>query len=160
MYNVPEVDAVVKKWSDVDYLEKKLGTKSYRTEVSKTNHFMYWSSRGGGLRGKWTPPTEITQMTFEDWLEVAVRGQNKSLEERNHKYFRVSSDSGNQWLYDELPFFKPKKSLFLKEPAEQRGIHCRFGMRSVIAEAHFDGSRNSIVMLGTERAVDIRILDV
>ena len=26
--------------------------------------------------------------------------------------------------------------------------YCRFGMRSVIAEAHFDGSRNFIVLLG------------
>ena len=34
------------------------------------------------------------------------------------------------------------------DPREQRGIHCRFGMRSVIAEAHFDGSRNAVMMLG------------
>ena len=33
------------------------------------------------------------------------------------------------------------------EPQYQQGIHCRFGMRSVIAEAHFDRSRNSIAML-------------
>jgi ribosomal protein L16 Arg81 hydroxylase len=51
-------------------------------------------------------------------------------------------------LYDELPFFKPKKSVFMVNPDEQRGIHCRFGMRSVAAEAHFDGSRNAVVQLG------------
>jgi len=73
-----------------------------------------------------------------------------SLEEREHQYFRVSSDSpGNEWLYDELPFFaKGQKTLMLVDPRAQRGIHCRFGMRSVIAEAHFDGSRNSIAMIG------------
>jgi hypothetical protein len=30
---------------------------------------------------------------------------------------------------------------------QQKGIHCRFGMKSVIAEAHYDGSRNAIVQL-------------
>jgi ribosomal protein L16 Arg81 hydroxylase len=30
-------------------------------------------------------------------------------------------------------------------------IHCRFGMKGVIAENHFDGSRNSIVVLGGSR---------
>ena len=81
-------------------------------------------------------------------FQVAVKGQNKTLDDRTHQYFRVSSDSGNSWLFDELPFFKPKESIFIVKPSEQRGIHCRFGMRSIIAEAHFDGSRNAVVMLG------------
>lgn len=155
VYNIPEVNEVSKKWNDIDYLHSKLGSKAYRTETSRSNHFMYWN--GGGsrmLRGstvKWTPPTGLAQVTFEDWLELAVKGQNKTLEDRTHQYFRVSSDMGNEWLFDELPFFQPKKSLLLVEPREQRGIHCRFGMRSVIAEAHFDGSRNTIAMLGGMR---------
>lgn len=153
MYNIPEVDAVAKKWSDVDYLQHKLGKKKYRTESSKDNHFMYWRGNGNMfLRGKdgkkWTPPTSVTAVKYEDWLQLAVKGQNTSLENRTHQYFRVSSDMGNEWLFNELPFFKPVKSLFLVDPKEQRGIHCRFGMRSVIAEAHFDGGRNAVVLLG------------
>ena len=116
-----------------------------------------------------------------------MRGQNKSLDVRKHEYFRVSSDGENHFLFKELPFFQPKKNLFLVNPKEQKGIHCRystiytlpihpytplytlysplyipysplytpihpytgrFGMRSIIAEAHFDGSRNTVVMLG------------
>jgi hypothetical protein len=77
-----------------------------------------------------------------------VKSQNKTLEERQYEYFRVSSDQGNPWLFHELPFFKPEKSLFIVSPSSQQGIHCRFGMRSVIAEAHYDGSRNSVVQLG------------
>lgn len=153
VYNIPEVDAVVKKWSNLDYLVSKLGTKTkYRTETSKTNHFMYWRGGGGFLRNpdgsKWNPPTGTASVTFEEWLEVSVKGQNKSLDDRLHQYFRVSSDANNEWLFDELPFFQPKESLMMVNPREQRGIHCRFGMRSVIAEAHFDGSRNAIAMLG------------
>ena len=36
-------------------------------------------------------------------------------------------------------------------PSQQKGIHCRFGMKGVIAENHFDGSRNQVVILGGER---------
>jgi len=155
VFNIPEVDEVVRKWSNLDYLVQRLGSRTkYRTETSKNNHFMYWrgGSHGGFLRNpdgsKWSPPTGLASLTFEEWLETSVKGQNVSLENRVHQYFRVSSDSDTNWLFDELPFFKPKKSLMMVEPREQRGIHCRFGMRSVIAEAHFDGSRNAVVMIG------------
>ena len=148
VYNIPEVDNVVHKWNNVDYLSRLLGSKKYRVEASVNNHFMYWNNaRGNFLRTekgkKWKPPTDIISAQFENWLELAVKGQNKTLENRTHQYFRVSSDAGNEWLFNELPFFKPTKSLFLVDPREQKGIHCRFGMRSVIAEAHFDGSRNA-----------------
>jgi ribosomal protein L16 Arg81 hydroxylase len=33
----------------------------------------------------------------------------------------------------------------------QMGIHCRFGMKGVIAENHFDGSRNSIAVFSGSR---------
>lgn len=161
VYNIPEVDSVVKKWNNVDYLHAKLGRKSYRTETSKDNHFMYWHGNLGGYRNKdgtrWKPPTDIIAEPFESWLEVAVKNQNRSLDSRTHQYFRVSSDQENAWLFDELPFFKPKASLFMVDPREQRGIHCRFGMRGVIAEAHFDGSRNAVVLLGGLRRYEIKI---
>lgn len=156
VYNIPEVDAVVRKWNDVDYMHKLLGNKKYRTETSEDNHFMYWrQAKGSFLRtaegAGWKPPTSIVSTSFAEWLEFAVKNQNKTLDEREHQYFRVSSDMGNSWLYDELPFFKPKKSLMMVEPREQKGIHCRFGMRSVIAEAHFDGTRNAVVELAGMR---------
>ncbi len=35
-----------------------------------------------------------------------------------------------------------------------QGIHCRFGMSSIIAESHFDGGRNFIAMVrGKKRYV-------
>lgn len=75
VYNIPEVDTVVKNWNNLDYLHKKLGAKQYRTETSKSNHFMYWHSTGKNLRGndgkKWEPPTDIISEQFEQWLEVS-----------------------------------------------------------------------------------------
>lgn len=154
-YNIEEIDNVANKWGDLEYLSRKLGHKPYRTETSKTNHFMYWSGpknhhrlRNGQL---WSPPTDVIQTTFQEWVDLAIQGQNETLEDRKHEYFRVSSDMNNDWLFDELPFFKPKPSMFIVDPAEQRGIHCRFGMRGVTAEAHFDAGRNAVVMLGGMR---------
>ena len=79
-----------------------------------------------------------------------------------HWYYRLIGCGGmgndgscdkdsSEYLYDEMPFFQPNESLYVVEPTEQKGIHCRFGMDGVIAENHFDGSRNSIVLLKGQR---------
>ena len=61
-------------------------------------------------------------------------------------------DKGSsEFLFDELPFFQPRANLYMVEPHKQKGIHCRFGMRGVIAENHFDQSRNAIALMGGER---------
>ena len=59
----------------------------------------------------------------------------------------LAPKSKNSWLFKELTWFQPVKQLFIVEPRYQQGIHCRFGMRSIIAEAHFDRSRNAISMM-------------
>lgn len=159
VYNVPAVDNLVKKWSNVDYINKLLQGKRYHSETSTSNHFMYF--RGGkgkivksfnGTSVAWTPPTKSVKITFEDWLKVAVKGQNMDNNNlREHIYFRVTAQNKraeNGWLFDETEIFKPEKSFFIVEPKEQRGIHCRFGMRSIIAENHYDGSRNFVMEVG------------
>jgi len=56
------------------------------------------------------------------------------------------------FVYDELSIFDPRKrrdsEFYIVDPAEERGINCRFGMRGVIAANHFDQSRNMIAILG------------
>jgi ribosomal protein L16 Arg81 hydroxylase len=37
------------------------------------------------------------------------------------------------------------------DPHQQRGINCRFGMKGVIAELHYDQSRNFIVVMNGQR---------
>jgi hypothetical protein len=97
VYNNPEVDAVVERWGDLNYMNKKIGpSKKYKTATSKDNHFMYYHG-GKNRKNKdwvdqhgrpWEPPTADTDMTFEEWLNVAVDNHNKSLSERKHFYFR------------------------------------------------------------------------
>lgn len=58
----------------------------------------------------------------------------------------------SEYLFDELPFFQPRpQQLYLTDPRQQKGIHCRFGMPGIVAENHFDASRNAIVVLGGQR---------
>ncbi len=40
---------------------------------------------------------------------------------------------------------------FMVDPKEERGINCRFGMKGIIAENHFDVARNFIVVLRGQR---------
>ncbi len=64
---------------------------------------------------------------------------------------RVSASSISHWVFEDLQFYQPVKSFFIVEPSQQKGIHCRFGMNSVISENHWDGSRNFAVTLGGSR---------
>ncbi|CAM9184918.1 unnamed protein product, partial [Phaeothamnion confervicola] len=73
-----------------------------------------------------------------------------------HYYFRVSEEPGksNGFVARSVSFLAPgdgKSTLFLKDPKSQKGIHCRFGMHGVIAEAHHDGSRNAVAMVSGRR---------
>lgn len=89
-------------------------------------------------------------------------GEYVAAPNQEHWYFRLigcgltgqtgACDKGSsEYLFDELPFFQPVNNLYMADGGQQKGIHCRFGMKGVIAENHFDGSRNSLVLLGGSR---------
>lgn len=111
----------------------------------------------------WQEPTKMMRMPYLEWLEHANITDDTQLgPDHPHWYYRLigcgetgpsgECDKGSsEYLFDELTFFQPKPGLYLVEYDKQKGIHCRFGMKGVIAENHFDGSRNSIVVLGGER---------
>lgn len=42
--------------------------------------------------------------------------------------------------------YNPIRNLFMVNPEQERGLNCRFGMKGIIAEAHFDPTRNWIIM--------------
>lgn len=115
-----------------------------------------------GLKN-WKEPTKMLRMTYLDWLSHANLTEQAAVgPDDPHWYFRLigcgetgpegECDRGSsEYLFDELPYFQPKEGLYIVDPIEQKGIHCRFGMNGVIAENHFDQSRNAIVVLGGER---------
>ncbi|KAL7498097.1 hypothetical protein ACHAWT_009859 [Skeletonema menzelii] len=108
----------------------------------------------------------ITRKKQDDSLENDDRDQDNSTEEeklKNWYYFRlraslskaIEGSPSDNFVYDELPFFDPRKrsksQFYIVDPSEERGINCRFGMRGVIAANHFDMSRNFIMIFGGER---------
>lgn len=148
VYNNPLADKIATDWSTPGFLERRLGSRSYRTERSDDNHFMYYSEASSKhLRG-WRPPTTNVNMRYSEWLRRARDVYNASLLQP-HYYFRVSPPDIRP---DDVPIFLPpprgERSLFLREPATSKGVHCRFGCAGIIAEAHYDGSRNAIAQLG------------
>lgn len=102
------------------------------------------------------PPTDMLRMTYLEWLKhanVTTPKHDKNEEkkegededdvvgpEHEHWYFRLigcgltgqdgSCDKGSsEYLFDELPFFQPVDNLYLRVGEQQKGIHCRFGMK-------------------------------
>lgn len=160
LYDVPEFERVRKKWSD-EYLTSVLGDNmGVHVEHSDTNHFMYWS---GKKTKDWEPPTEILkegEMMWGEWLKHAKKADKEKPDNKKaeHYYFMHSAmrgDRRNTFIARDLPVFSSgKKNFFIVAPDMNKGIQCRFGMRGIIAEAHYDGGRNNVAMLkGTKRYI-------
>jgi len=138
--------------------EAKIRREAEAKANKRKHHF-------GGYRvekpANWSQPTQMMRMNYEEWVSHANVSDDQLGPDKPHWYYRLigcgsmgdgKCDKGSsEYLFDELTFFQPKKGLYLSEPDKQKGIHCRFGMKGVIAENHFDGSRNAIVVLGGER---------
>jgi ribosomal protein L16 Arg81 hydroxylase len=74
--------------------------------------------------------------------------------QQEHWYFRLNAMMNKHGhVYEELPFFDPTlgESMTMIDPTQHRGINCRFGMKGVIAETHFDSSSNFITLMGGQR---------
>ena len=159
LQNYPDLLRTAERWSHKGYLSKLVGPGRYRNEYAhNSNHLMYWKAQGRGARrlpDGWKPPTQNVELTFDEWYAKAMELEHATVTTSvDHWYFRLNGDSRQRgdFLYDELPIFLPtKQTLFMVEPNDQRGINCRFGMKGVIAETHYDFSRNWIVMLGGQK---------
>ncbi len=153
--NHPELWRTAERWSSYDYLHKLLGgdDSMYRNEHSRDNHMPYWKLRGPMQAPPgWVAPTDNVELSYSDWYGKAMQleASDQSITEAEHYYFRLNGlfDGENGFLYDELPIFLPtQKSFFMPEPENQRGINCRFGSKGIIAETHYDFSRNFIIIL-------------
>lgn len=159
----------VERWNHPGYLRQLMGKVPHRCEYSQNNHFMYFNNPNGGKKKRrkrnknvpvgWSPPTELIHIPFEEWYSKANTPQFWSTDAQ-HWYYRLigcGSDgrcdaNSSEYLFDELPIFQPTEdNFYMVEPSRQKGIHCRFGMKGVIAENHYDGSRNFVALFGGER---------
>jgi hypothetical protein len=159
--NDPSVQKTVERWNTPNYVDTLLGDTPHRTEYSPNNHFMYWIKPGTKMRNKklkthftqiekpqgWTQPTQMMRMPYAEWLGHAQTTEVGP--DQPHWYYRLigcgemehgDCDKGSsEYLFDELPFFQPRETLYVVEPERQKGIHCRFGMKGVIAGKSYYG---------------------
>lgn len=150
--NDPEVLRVAERWSQPGYLSDILGNQKYLTEYSETNHLMYFKGNGRKLDKNWEPPITKIVMTYDEWIEKATQPLEDMGPDKPHWYFRVNGKgSNNSFLFEELPFFKPEKNFYIVDEMKTRGINCRFGMNGNIAEAHYDSSRNFVMIFGGKK---------
>ncbi|KAA0151220.1 hypothetical protein FNF29_04695 [Cafeteria roenbergensis] len=172
---VPNLLRANREWTD-EYLERNLpGARP--TEISPTNHFMFYhkgGSRQSGATAQYPIQTHSARKTFREWLDHARQIDEEVLSgkatnrETEHWYFRASSRHAsptkgirgeNSFITKSLTIYdrsKPdngdeedvaKSDFFILDAAAQRGIHCRFGQAGIVAESHYDGGRNFISMV-------------
>jgi hypothetical protein len=172
--NDPDVLRTVERWNHPEYLVKLLGNTRYMTELSMTNKYIYWNkprktvttddAETLALKDHWEPPTSMTRMNYKDWLRLAnVTDSSLTGPNSPHFYLRLTGcgslgqycdSTPAEFLYNELPFFTNSldgENFYIVDPNGQRGIHCRFGMKGIIIENHYDASRNFIVVLKGQR---------
>lgn len=156
LYDVPKVNEVVKLWND-EYLSQMMKKDmTIRTERSKTNHFMFWKSKS---YENFKQPTDFVQMSFDQWLEIAKKADREKLSsEVEHYYFHKSERIGaprSTFVGRDLDIFTPtKENFFVTNLHLNKGIQCRFGMRGIIAETHYDSGKNMVAMLrGSKRYI-------
>jgi Cupin-like domain len=154
--NTPSLLQTSERWNrNPEYLTSLYQGLKEKVEHSHNNHFMYFKIPHAieRLPPGWTPPMEIIELSFEEWYAKA-KGVTADIPNQERYYFRSKGapDSIGAFLFEELPIFKAvPNNFFMVQPDQQRGINCRFGMKGVIAETHFDESRNFVVLLGGQR---------
>ena len=154
LYDVPEFARVSLLWTDA-YLETNMGSELPHVEQSPNNHFMYWNVAGRNHEG-YVPPTQLVDLSFKTWLRLARRADEARIDsDAKHYYFMTGSparDRGSNFLSRDLtPFSTPSNNFFITDVKANKGIQCRFGMRGIIAEAHYDSGRNMVAMLRGEK---------
>ena len=117
------------------------------------------SKKGKGFKGYVPPTTVRKEIKFKQWIELAkaADAEKKNEPEKEHVYFMAAANQGDKsFICKDLKSFctKSEPNFFISEPQHNKGIQCRFGMRGIIAESHFDAGRNFVGMFrGTKRYV-------
>ena len=153
LFGVPEFAEVSRLWTD-EYLMENISEDPH-AEASDSNHFMYWNLAGRTQEG-YVPPTELVDMSFKKWLSLAHRADQVRISaDTKHFYYMSGSPprdrTGSVYSRDLKLFSTNENNFFITNVKANKGIQCRFGMRGIISEAHYDSGRNMVAMLRGEK---------
>ena len=161
LYNVVD-NELVEAYSIANLLSK-FGSSPLAMERSKDyNKFMYYTMHRKNPFEyiNWTPPQAEVIMTFSDFLTEVEKNEKTYPDpsKRPLHYFSISAKEGydTPWIRNAWRklFSHKNESLLIVEPEAFNGINCRFGMKGVIAAAHYDGHRNFLGMVrGRKRII-------
>ena len=155
MYNVQEILDVEKLWSD-KYLIRNINGIDSHVELSSSNHFMYSNSKLRYPKNT-TRPTKSIHLPFSEWLKMAKNADISKLSNSSeHYYFMIGTDGKifRNFISKDIKVFSANNNFFVTNVKMNKGIQCRFGMRGVIAESHYDGGRNMVAMVkGSKRYI-------
>jgi hypothetical protein len=121
---------------------------------------MYWNANLRSNIRFYEPPTEfVDDMPFDRWLRIAQHADSSKVKNESvHYYFMSNAPPGTKsgsFISRDLGLFSADENNFFVFNVEaNKGIQCRFGMRGIIAEAHYDSGRNMVAMLkGAKRYI-------
>ena len=173
VYNIEELDTATATWT-YSYLDANFGDSLRNVEHSEDNHFLYFAQKKGKIPpAGWSPPQQVGEMTFREFASKTIAQKNayhrkcgsmvdndngpkssimKYFRECSHKdlyYFIINALEGarESFIREDLSFFDKSNDFFVVDSGKQKGINCRFGMKGVVAEAHYDGGRNMVAMI-------------
>lgn len=146
LHNFPEAVMTAERWNTPGYMEQMINQKPPQTKKKKDHRHHIANTNN-----------QETQATFyTKWLKRAQSVMEAPTQEAGDPwYFRLSVmlQGDTSYLYEELPFFDPSKgkSFTMVDPDHHRGINCRFGMKGIVSQSHYDAQNNFIVLLGGQR---------
>jgi hypothetical protein len=96
-------------------------------------------------------------MNYDDWVKLAHRADQSNWNvESEHYYLQLGVGPGREiarnkrlknFVSSDFNFFSTTtNNFFITDVSANKGIQCRFGMKNVIAEAHYDGGKNMVAM--------------
>jgi hypothetical protein len=133
-------------------------------QESPDSFFAFFTAKNWNVHTMGEVPTKDTDFTFAKWAKHARYADSVSLEATEPHYYWQSGASPKErqlpqeeWtmISLDLPSFSDPSPNFISfNPAESKGIQCRFGERGVTAATHYDGGRNMVGMItGAKRYI-------
>ncbi|KAL3926861.1 MAG: hypothetical protein SGBAC_013308, partial [Bacillariaceae sp.] len=155
LINVPELLEANLKWTDA-YVAEQFSKRMAlgNCQESPTSFFPFYDRRKWKVSTMGIPPTRDNDFGFRRWAKHARYADQERLSSRRpHFYWQAGVPKEERYqpkdtwsfLSLDLPSFsatEPNTTLLCPDPAQSKGIQCRFGERGVTAANHYDGGQN------------------